>query len=132
MKEAFEISFKLNVTAEIVYEHWLSSKGHAAMTGGTALCSDKIDEAFSAWNGYISGTNLKLIKPSYIKQSWRTTEFDELDEDSVIELKLSNNANGCLLLLKHYHIPQGQTQYEQGWKDHYLQPMQQYFMNYKQ
>lgn len=52
------------------------------MTGGEAEISNKINEAFTAWDGYIEGTNVQLEPNKRIIQSWRTSEFDETDEDS--------------------------------------------------
>ena len=32
------------------------------MTGGEAIASDQINARFSAWDDYITGTNIELIK----------------------------------------------------------------------
>jgi len=97
------------------------------MTGGKALCGNKIGDPFSAWDGYIWGENLELIENKKIVQSWRTTEFSEMDEDSNLTIQFSEIDNGTALRLIHTNIPKGQTQYKQGWINHYLTPMKAFF-----
>lgn len=127
MKESFKISCILPASPSQVYEAWLDSNEHEAMTGGGAECNDVVGDAFEAWDGYIEGRNLELVKNQRIVQSWRTVEFDEEDEYSRLEIHLSPTSEGTLLTLIHSNIPEGQTQYEQGWVDNYFDPMKVYF-----
>ncbi len=127
MKESIELKEIFNVLPSVLYQAWLSSETHGRMTGGDAVCSDKTGAPFSAWDGYIQGRNIELTENQRIVQSWRTTEFSETDEDSRLEITLTPIPEGTELHLKHTHIPEGQTQYKQGWIDHYFYPMQQYF-----
>jgi activator of HSP90 ATPase len=127
MKVSFEIQFKFVCSAQRVYEAWLHSASHSEMTGGEALCKDEIGYSFSAWDGYISGTNLELKPNKEIKQSWRTTEFNASDDDSEIFITLEETNEGCLVTLLHTNIPGGQPDYKQGWMDHYFIPMSSYF-----
>mgnify|MGYP000209285868 CR=1 FL=1 len=123
----FEIKTTFPVSAQTVYEAWLDSEQHTAMTGGEAVCSDKANESFTAWDGYISGRNLALTPYSKIVQSWRTSEFGEDEEYSKVEVTLVDSDEGCELTLKHSQIPEGQSDYKTGWEDHYFTPMQVYF-----
>ncbi|MFT5405980.1 MAG: activator of HSP90 ATPase [Verrucomicrobiales bacterium] len=123
----FEIKARFEVSLERVFNAWLDSDEHSAMTGGAAVCTALSDEEFSAWDGYISGKNLKIVPHTYIKQSWRTTEFDENDASSIVEIRLKKVGAGCEVTLKHKDIPDGQPDYNQGWQDHYLIPMEEYF-----
>ena len=127
MKTEFEIECMFPVSAGTIYKAWLSSEGHSQMTGGEAQCSEVEGDAFSAWDGYISGTNIKLVPDQEIVQNWRTTEFAEEDEDSLLTIQLEPTKEGCRLKLKHERIPEGQSDYEQGWHDHYFTPMSEYF-----
>lgn len=110
-----------------IYKAWLSPEKHAAMTGGDATGDGSAGSPFTAWDGYISGTNLELEPSGRIVQSWRTSEFSSDDEDSRIEIILEEAPGGCKFTLIHSNIPVGQTQYEQGWQDHYITPMTNYF-----
>ena len=99
------------------------------MTGGEAKCSNKVGGFFTAWDGYISGKNVELVENKKIVQTWRTTEFEDNDEDSILTIEMNKVPEGTELILSHSNIPQGQTQYEQGWVDHYFKPMKVFFEN---
>jgi Activator of Hsp90 ATPase homolog 1-like protein len=63
-----------------------------------------------------------------IVQSWRTADFSDEHEDSIITLTLEAVEGGTLLTLAHTNVPDGQTSYELGgWEEHYFEPMTQYF-----
>ena len=127
VKESVHHRILLAASPEDIYDAWLDSDKHSAMTGGEAECSKETGEKFSAWDGYISGTNLELEPGRRILQSWRTSEFDDADEDSFLELIFRPSGNGTELTLNHTNIPEGQTQYEQGWVDSYFEPMRHFF-----
>ena len=126
-------SFTLNATipapAQEIYEAWLDSLVHSEMTGGKASMSDETDAEVSAWDGYITGRNLELVPGERIVQSWRTTQFTDEHEDSIITVTLEEVECGTLLTLVHTNVPEGQTSYEQGgWQEHYFEPMKEYFV----
>ena len=123
----FKIQTTFPVSPRIIYEAWLDSEKHSAMTGGTAQCSKDKSGSFTAWDGYISGINLKLSPHSEIIQTWRTSEFAGDEKDSKLSIKFETHEKGCLLTLLHTNIPNGQSDYEQGWHDHYFGPMKEYF-----
>ncbi len=58
----FKLEYTYNVSPETLYNAWLDSITHSKMTGGEAKCSNMINGAFSAWDGYISGINKKLYE----------------------------------------------------------------------
>ena len=127
MKESIQLKVSFPVEPSEIYRAWLDSEGHSLMTGGEAHCSSDIGASFSAWDGYISGKNLVLLENEEIQQSWRTTEFAESDEDSLLSIKLAATGTGTELTLIHTNIPEGQTQYRLGWVNHYFEPMAAYF-----
>jgi activator of HSP90 ATPase len=127
MTTAFNVTATIPASPKEIYDAWLSSGGHAAMTGSPARVSAKIGGKFSAWDGYIAGKNLKLVPDERIVQLWRTTQFAEGDADSEIDIQLEKSARGTKLTLRHTNIPDGQPDYRSGWKDCYFTPMTQYF-----
>lgn len=127
MKTSFELKTTFKVNPNVLFEAWLNSDEHSNMTGGKAQCSDEIGGEFSAWDGYISGMNKTLIQDEEIVQRWRTSEFAKSDSDSVVTLKFKKTASGCELTLTHNNIPEGQSDYKQGWIDNYFNPMKAYF-----
>jgi uncharacterized protein YndB with AHSA1/START domain len=131
MPYAFTLTTTIPASAQEIYDAWLDSLGHSEMTGGgEASMSDEIDAEVSAWDGYITGRNLGLVPGERIVQSWRTTQFTEEHEDSIITLTLEEIEDGTFLTLVHSNVPEGQTSYEQGgWQEHYFEPMKKYFAN---
>jgi activator of HSP90 ATPase len=116
------------VTPTQIYDTFLSSKGHSEMTGGSAKMSDKVGGKFTAWDGYITGRNIKLLPGEKIVQAWRTSEFSEKTEDSLLTIELSPSKNGTKLKMTHSNIPGGQEKsYGPGWKENYWEPMKEYF-----
>jgi hypothetical protein len=97
------------------------------MTGGEADVNDSMSSKFSAWDGYISGTNRELNRPSLIVQDWRTVEFDDTDPDSRLEVHLEPTEGGTLITIRHSNLPDHGMQYKQGWIDNYFNPMKEYF-----
>ena len=82
----FEISDVFSVPPQVVFDTWLDSEGHAAMIGSPASASGEMGGEFTAHDGYITGKNLELVPGTLIRQSWRTQEFDDTDQDSQLEI----------------------------------------------
>jgi len=128
MSYDFTLSAVIPASPKAIYDAWLDSRGHTAMTGSKAKQSGKIGAAVAAWGGYISGKNLALTPGKRIVQSWRTTHFTDAHDDSKITVTLTPVKGGTRLTLKHSNVPDGQTSYQKGgWQDHYFAPMQAYF-----
>ena len=87
--------------------------------------------SFTAWDGYIWGKNIELKPNKEIVQSWRTSQFNENDEDSNLKIQLRELKNGTELTLVHSNIPEGETHYKEGWIEHYFEPMKNYFEDLK-
>jgi|SRR3954452_20730888 uncharacterized protein YndB with AHSA1/START domain len=125
----FDIKLSAVVTAtpRKVYDAWLDSRGHGAMTGGKAKQSARLGARVTAWDGYIWGENLELIPGKRIVQSWRTRQFTKAQRDSKITVTLTPLKSGTRVKLVHSGVPDGETHYQDGWRTHYLEPMQRYF-----
>jgi len=124
----FEISDEIAAPASLIFDTWMSSAGHSAMTGGTAEIDPAIGRRFEAWDGHITGTTIALEPGRRIVQSWRTKEFEADDVDSQIEVLLEPLGQGTRIAIRHTGVPSGQPAYEQsGWRENYFEPMQEYF-----
>ncbi|MES0489388.1 MAG: SRPBCC domain-containing protein [Leptospirales bacterium] len=126
-KIKFTVTTILSATPEQVYNSWLSTTGHSRMTGAESKANKKINGLFSAWDGYISGINIELEDNKRILQKWRTSEFKQTEEDSLLEIILVEDAQGTKLTLYHSNLPANGMQYQQGWQDNYFTPMNEYF-----
>jgi len=137
MKNEFTLTETFSVKADEIYKAWLSTQGHTAMTGSPAKVDGRVHGKFTAWDGYIWGTFLELEKNKRILQHWRTGEFPQEANDSLVEILLGENRGfdtprksrgySTTVILKHWNIPEGQDSYKQGWEDFYFKPMREYF-----
>lgn len=128
MQESITVRFSIHASAKAIYDAWLDSAKHSAMTGSPAIASRQIGGKFSAWEGYITGTNLLLLEGKKIVQSWRSSEFPEEAADSVLSVLLIEREGITEVELEHKDIPRGQgVQYQSGWIEFYANPMQKYF-----
>jgi activator of HSP90 ATPase len=127
--EQLNVSATIPAAAEELYEAWLDTRKHSALTGSEAKCSSKRGGTFTAWDDYISGKNIELVPHSKIIQSWRTTDFANTDPDSVIHVLFESvGKNKTKLTILQFNIPNGQgDSYKKGWKDFYFTPMKEYY-----
>ena len=65
-KMEFTLKTIIDATAQEIYTAWLSSKGHTAMTVADATITAVVGKKFTAWDGYIAGTTLELIRVKLI------------------------------------------------------------------
>ena len=130
MKNGFKISAIIPAKPSEIYKAWLSTKGHAAMTGSVAKVNGKAGGKFSAWDGYILGRTIELKANKRIVQAWRTSEFPDEAPDSHLEVALEEVQGGTKITLTHTDMPEDQVDdYKQGWEDFYFKPMREFFEN---
>ena len=128
MKTSFSVSTYLAAPPDVLYAAWLSSEEHSRFTGSPADIDPSIGGAFTAWDGYISGTTLEKEDAKRIVHSWRTTEFPAGSPDSRIEVLFEPEGAGTIVTINHSGIPEGQAEnYESGWKQFYFDPMRDYY-----
>jgi activator of HSP90 ATPase len=107
---------------------FLSSKKHSEFTGSNARCSTEVGGNFTAWDGYISGKNIELVKDKQIVQEWKTTEWPEGYESSILTLSLQSDGHGTKLDMIQTRVPASQyEEYNKGWHESYWDPMTRYF-----
>ena len=128
MKNKFKLTVTLHVSVEEIFNAWLSSDGHSAMTGSAAKVDGKVGGVFTAWDGYIFGKTLKIESPRRIVQAWRTSEFPEGAPDSRVDILFEAVKDGTKVTLVHSDMPEDQVEsYRQGWEGFYFKPMKEYF-----
>lgn len=130
--DSIRVSAVIPAKPEAIYAAWMSSKGHAEVTGSSARVTARVGSRFSAWDGYITGKTLELSPPSRILQSWRTTDFTKEEPDSLLEVLLLAAKDGTRVTLNHTNIPAGHgPEYRKGWADFYFKPMKEYYARSK-
>ena len=117
-----------NSSPDKIYKALLSSKEHSEFTGSPAKISAREGAKFTAWDGYITGKNLTLVKGEKIEQAWRTTEFPDDYPDSLLKISLNKNGEGTELTMVQSKVPASQVgQYTTGWHESYWDPLKAYF-----
>ena len=118
----------IKASPEDVYDALLNAKKHSAFTGSPAKTNGKVGSEFTAWDGYITGKNLELVKGEKIVQEWETTEWPEGYPRSRLELTLTPKKGGTELKMVHSQVPAEQVEdYRSGWHTSYWDPLKQYF-----
>jgi uncharacterized protein YndB with AHSA1/START domain len=130
MTESLKVSTVLPAAPDQVFKAWLDSEAHGQFTGSKADINPYAGGCFTAWDGYIKGQTLEMEPYHRILQTWRTDEFPEGSQDSILEVLVEEAVGGTKITLMHTLIPDGQgEQYKQGWLDYYFAPMKEYFSN---
>ncbi len=128
MPESIKVSVKLPVKPRKIYEAWLNSSEHSAFTGKTVKIERKVGSAFSIDEGEITGENLKLYRFNKIIQSWRSSDFPDDAEDSIVTILLDEIPEGTRLTIQHDNLPDGDAiKYRKNWREFYFKPMKEYF-----
>ncbi len=112
---------------EDVYDALLDPRKHSAFTGSPATTSARKGATFTAWDGYITGKNLELVKGEKIVQEWKTTEWPDGYPFSRLEFTLTAKKGGTELRMVHSKVPAEQVaDYTSGWKSSYWDPLNEY------
>jgi activator of HSP90 ATPase len=113
---------------EDVYRASVSSKEHTQFTRSDAKCSARVGGRFTAWDKYISGKNVRLVKDKMIVQEWKTSEWLEGYEPSILKISLEKKDGGTRVSMIQSRVPASQVdQYDKGWYESYWEPLKQYF-----
>jgi activator of HSP90 ATPase len=116
------------VSAQLLYTAWMSTRGHSAFTGSKAVVDPVKGGKFTAWDGYISGSNVETEPFSRAVQKWRCMDFPDGSPDSRLEIRFDDEKGGARLTLIHTGLPEGlEKEIEKGWKEYYFKPMKKYF-----
>jgi len=111
-----------------LYDAYLNAKTHSIFTGAQTVCERFVGGKFSAWNGYITGRNMKLENGRRIVQEWQTSEWPNGYSPSVLEITFYPSGKGTKVQMVQTNVPSDQANYyKKGWIDFYWEPMKKYF-----
>jgi activator of HSP90 ATPase len=117
------VTFK--ASSHAVYEALMDSRKHARFTGGKARISRKVGGGFTAYDGWLGGTNLQLVPGKRIVQLWRC-EASGWPEDhySRATFSLKKIQGGTRLSFTQSGVPDiCYDEINQGWRENYWTPM---------
>ena len=116
-----------NTTPKALYDLYMNAKKHSLIAGGPVTISAKEGTEFSAHGGWITGSNLKLIKDKLIVQTWRGKDWSEKEPDSIFMIMLEPRGKNVVLHAVHANIPDKHVEsIDKGWYAHYWNPWKQH------
>jgi activator of HSP90 ATPase len=129
MTPTIQQSVVLPATTKELFDTYLDSKKHTAVTGGKARISNKVGAKFTAWNGVLSGRNLQIVPNRMIVQAWRSVHFKPGDADSILVLEFSKAPGGGRIDLVHVNVPpQDHKGVKGGWPKYYWKPWKKHLL----
>jgi activator of HSP90 ATPase len=118
----------IRATPAEVYDAFMDPLKHSAFTGGKATCDPKVGGKISAWDGYITGKNLKLVEGKRIVQKWISTDWIDGYPASTLDLTFTKKGSDTELKMVHSDVPATMAaSFADGWKEHYWTHLKSYF-----
>jgi activator of HSP90 ATPase len=106
-----------------LYSMLMDSKKHAKFTGEKAKLSTRVGGKFTAYGGYITGKNLKLIPDRLIVQEWHMKGWPKGHASKVMFL-FTKTKTGTKLTFGHTGVPLASYKgINSGWKSSYWDKM---------
>ncbi len=117
-----KVVFK-NTATNVLYELYMDAKKHTASTGYPTRITEKEGTKFTASGGYITGKNLLLVKNKMILQTWRASEWEQEDPDSIFLLTFKQSGKDAILQMVHANLPDKHADsIKKGWTTYYWNP----------
>jgi activator of HSP90 ATPase len=127
MLKTIEQSVRFSATARELYDIYLDPARHAAVTGAPVKISPKPGSKFAAFNDMLSGAMLYTIPGELIVQRWRSCEFYDTDQDSILILRFVQDGTRGRIDMTHANVPkQDHDGVTKGWEKFYWKPLRGY------
>ncbi|MFZ0038828.1 MAG: SRPBCC domain-containing protein [Candidatus Acidiferrales bacterium] len=122
----------LTMPATELYETFLDSQKHTAVTGMPAEVNREVGGSFSAFGGQIRGKTLAFVPNRMIVQAWRASHWKNEDPDSILILIFSKAKAGGTIDLTHVNVPKYDRKgVTNGWPSYYWNPWKAYLAKKK-
>lgn len=124
MKKILEQTYTIHASKEVVWEALTDQKHIELWSGSPAQMNDEEGSVFSLWNGDIHGKNLEVTDHDELVQEWYSEDWKE---PSKVTFTLSPSGNKTVVHLLHEDIPEEDYEsIDDGWKEYYMGPLQEY------
>lgn len=129
MADQVKQSCILQVEPSLIYEIFLDKSSLAQMTGKEAEIEKMVGSEFTLIDGYFTGKVELMHMNKRIVYSLRSTDFNDEDEDSQLEILFDINKNGDTKVnFVHTNIPEGEgKKYRKEIKDSFVTPLKDFF-----
>ena len=127
MPKLIRQSVTLKASPEDVYEMLMDSRKHTKLTGAVAKISREVGGTISAYDGYIEGENVELVRNKRIIQLWRGSDWPP-GHFSKAYFVFHKIVGGTHLSFRQSNVPDAQYKaIKQGWIDYYWEPLRRVF-----
>jgi activator of HSP90 ATPase len=116
-----------NTSAQDLYDMLINGRKLTKITGGKATNTEKIGGKFTAWDDYISGTNIELIPGKKIVQKWTCQDFPpgHLTDVSIDLIKKREKQTELVFIQE--NVPEDLYEdISEGWNQFYWEPIKDY------
>jgi activator of HSP90 ATPase len=119
---------RLAARPDEIYDMYLDSRAHAAITGAPARVTPRAGTAFRAFGGELRGRILQLVPKRVIVQSWRASNWRARDLDSTLVLSLRpDGRRGTIVDLVQVNVADHDAAgVRKGWEEFYWAPWRAY------
>jgi uncharacterized protein YndB with AHSA1/START domain len=101
----------------------------AIWSGEEAVFEAKEGGKVSLFGGWMNGV-VKKISKEELSYTWKTSEWSEETEESLVNFKLKASGDQTLLAINHLNLPNENEvkSHKSGWFDFFLTPLEDYLM----
>jgi activator of HSP90 ATPase len=123
-----QTEFIPGVKPQEIYDALVDPRKHTEITGSKATGQAKPGAKFTAWDGYIRGTHLKLEPGKRLLQEWSTSDWPKDAPLSQMEWTFRGRDDGTEVTVVQTQVPEEQAEvYRIVLTDYYWEPLKQYF-----
>ena len=127
-EEAIHQEVVLNASRQRVYAALTEADQFRKVCNGLEThISGEQGGTFSLFGSAISGRHIELVPGERIVQAWRSNGW-KAGDFSIARFELKEQGAGTKIVFDHTGFPKGQAEHlAGGWKQHYWEPLAQYF-----
>jgi len=127
MTKAIQQTVFLKASPSELFDSFLDSRRHSAITGAPAKINRRIGGSFTAFGGQLRGRTLLILPKRMIVQAWRSRHWKAKDPDSILVLSFDKAPGGGRIDLTHANVPQHDHRgVTEGWPLYYWKPWKDY------
>ncbi|MBN1409259.1 MAG: SRPBCC domain-containing protein [Spirochaetales bacterium] len=128
MAQIIKQKVTFHIKPEKLYDFYMTPKLHALLTEDKVNVQKKAGTPFSAFNKYIRGKILYIKPGEMVVQTWRCTDWERDDPDSILVLIFTESGkNDTVLELVQVNVPDEYADdIKEGWKDSYWNQWRRY------
>ncbi len=111
-----------------LFKFYMDEKMHSEITGEKAKISKEIGSSFTAGGKYIKGKMLHIKPNKMIVQTWRGSDWEKSEMDSILILTFSDaDDDRTQLEMVHANVPEKYAEeLKKGWQEHYWKKWKSY------